>query len=119
MLLRPRLRARWVGRIPATLAEVPIASWEGEAMGGYRGGGSPTTERASIDATRVSSLGHDRTQLAMRATRVNQAIGADSVTVLADRRCFKCGAILTDLPVAHGRQGGRGTRSLRFRCRRR
>jgi hypothetical protein len=79
----------------ATPAEVPRASWGGESIGPFCGGGSPTTVRDSIDANRVSNLGHDRTQLTTVTTPVKEAIAEGSLTVLADRGFFKSDEILT------------------------
>ena len=47
-----------------------------------------------IVAHEVTNLGHDRTQLTMMATKAQEAIGAPSVTVLADRGYFKGEEIL-------------------------
>lgn len=64
-------------------------SGRGTGMVGYNVQASVDAQNHIIVAHDVINIGHDRTQLACMAQKTKEAIGSDSLTVLADRGYYK------------------------------
>lgn len=69
-------------------------SGRGTGIVGYNVQRAVDTQHHMIVAHEVTNLGHDRTQLAVMATAVRDAIGHNDMTALADRGYFKGEEIL-------------------------
>jgi len=75
-------------------ARAMASAGKGTGMVGYNVQAAVDTTNHLIVAHEVTNIGHDRTQLANMGRQAREAIGAETLTVLADRGYFSGEAVL-------------------------